>query len=449
MALFGFGRERKTAGASELVLAYLEDAQRVRSPLVVLDARKVDLAATLQGIDEAAGSLTLSLGTPLRADPGSRLELILYHEGMRIGGTTRLLELRSGQAVLELPDTLELRERRALPRARMNPKEGANLTGLTSLFEGVGINGLLENLSEGGCRVRVEKAMNIKDERRLPLGSALVPVGHPFMLLKLNKVPRCPAVLETAGRVVYVDDRSGLCLGIAFEKLRSDAASAIRTLVSSRLGSTPTVLPPKARRKSVTEDVETERPPRDMREEPPSLQRVAKAEDETNVPREPKPASPSVQPPVEATSTPNPPAPRNSALLRLKKRERSLVVLGQGSGVEALKAYLLESEGYGQVHGTSDWAETIARLQAAPVDLLFVDLDRPILEAMEMLAKLRESGLGLPPVVLAADEVSRGLVVAATRVGVSQLLVRPYSLDETLGRMLESLLGLNGLSGSA
>ena len=117
--------------------------------------------------------------------------------------------MRSNGIVVELPEDLELLERRKLPRARLNPKEGANVTALTNLFEGVGVNGIMESISEGGCRVRVEKALNIKDEKRLPLGTALLPKGQPFMLLKLNKVPKCPAVMELAGKVAYLDDSGG------------------------------------------------------------------------------------------------------------------------------------------------------------------------------------------------------------------------------------------------
>lgn len=434
MALFGFGKDRKPGGSSELVLAYLEDAQRVRSPLFLRDGRKVDLPAALQGVDEDAGTLSVNLSGPFSGERGSRVDLTLYHEGLRIGATARVAELRSGLVVLELPEELELRERRKQPRARLNPKEGATLTGLTSLFEGVGINGTLENLSEGGCRVRVDKALNVKDERRLPLGAALVPVGHAFMLLKLNKVPRCPAVMETAGTVVYVDDSSGLCLGLAFEKLRGDVATAIKGLVSSRAGTPPASLPPKARRKAAVEEESLARPPR--REEAPPVAR------EKPAPPVPKPLAEAEAPPSEPVVEPDPAAPpRNPALLRLKKRARTLLVLSQGAGADLLKDHL-EEDGYGRVLMASDWAQAITRLQEAPVDLLLVDLERPILEAMEMLGKLQEADLALPPVVLAADEVSRGIVVAATRVGVAHLLVRPYLLDEAFSRMVEAQLGL-------
>lgn len=167
MALFSFGKDRKEGGSSELVLAYLEDAQRVRTPFLLKDKRKVDVPATLQGLDEEAGTLTFQ-ATGGTFEKGAKADFLFMLENLRLGGVLRVSEVRSNGVVAELPEELELLERRKLPRARLNPKEGANVTALTNLFEGVGVNGIMESISEGGCRVRVEKALNIKDEKRLP-----------------------------------------------------------------------------------------------------------------------------------------------------------------------------------------------------------------------------------------------------------------------------------------
>lgn len=439
MALFGFSKDKKGGGNSDLVLAYLEDAQRVRSPFFLQDARKVDLPATLQAIDEEAGTFSVGLGMPFNGDKGAKVEFTLYHEGLRIMGATRVAELRGGSVVLELPADLELKERRKHPRARLNPKEGANLTGLSSLFEGIGINGTLENVSEGGCRVRVDKALNIKDERRLPLGVALVPPGHAFMLLKLNKVPRCPAVMELSGKVAYAEDSGGLCLGIVFEQPRADVAAALRSLVSSRAGAVPTSLPPKARRKPVAEEDEDLLPRREARKpDPEPAPKPVPKPDPPPVPVVP----PEVAAPVPAPeASPAPAASRNSPLLRLKKRTRSIVLLAPGANGSLLREHL-EEEGYGKVVLATDWAETIEQLHEGGAGLLLVDLERPILEVLEMLGKLTEAELALPPTVLAADEVSKAIVIAASRVGVTQLLVRPYALDEAFSTMVEEQMGL-------
>jgi len=262
MAVFGFGKEKKDSGGGpELVLAYLEEAQRNRVPFTLAVPGKPAIPAAIQSIDEGQGRITFQGPQPPTADKGSRLELIFIQEGLRVGGSSRVVELRPNLVVAELPGALELKERRAQPRARLNPKEGTTLTALTGLFEGVGITGIVENLSEGGARIRVEKAMNLKGEKRLPLGSSLVPPGQPFMLIKLNKAPKAPAVMELEGRAVFLDSGSGgLTMGIAFDPPKADQATALRGLVASRTTPVPSVLPPKARRRQEPEP-ETAAPP--------------------------------------------------------------------------------------------------------------------------------------------------------------------------------------------
>lgn len=437
MALFGFGKDKQDGGTSDLVMAYLEEAQRVRSPFFLQDGRKMDRAGVLQSLDEEAGTLNLQMGGPYAGEKGAKVDFVFIHDNLRLGATARVCDIRGGTVVLEIPSALELLERRKQPRARLNAKEGATLTGLTSLFEGVGITGILENLSESGCRVRVEKAMNIKDQKKLGIGTALVPVGHTFMILKLNKVPRCPAVMEMGGQVAYLDDRGGgLVLGLLFEK--SEFAGALRSMVANRAGSVPSSLPPKARRKTVLDEPDSEPPPRPERPaepvpppkaaEPPKV--VAEAPLAPPAPAEKEPSAP-----VE--SVPH----RNSALARLKKRSRAAVVLASAGHGELLREHLAE-DGYGRVFVAVGWDEVVAHLQEPAVGFLFIDTERPVLESMEMVQRLHEAGLALPPIVLAAEEVSRALVLAAQRAGVTHLLVKPYALDDSLSLLFEQQMGL-------
>ncbi len=175
MALFGFGKDKKGGpDSSEQILAYLEDAQRTKAVVTLMGPRKGETTATIQALDEGDGTFTFQASPMPGVEKGTSIDFTFIQESLRLGGTARVADLRSGLWVLELPDTLEVRERRGQPRARLNPKEGTTLTALTGIFDGVGITGVVENLSETGARVRVEKALNIKGEKRLPLGTALV-----------------------------------------------------------------------------------------------------------------------------------------------------------------------------------------------------------------------------------------------------------------------------------
>jgi len=437
MALFGFGKEKKVGESSETVLAYVEDAQRVRAAITVLDSRKKSVTATIQGFDEAEGTLTLQMGGPLLgAEKGAKIDLVFMADSLRLGISTRALEIRSGFMVVEIPDAIELLERRATPRARLNPKEGATLTGLSSIFEGVGITGLLENISEGGCRIKVEKALNIKDEKRLPLGEALVPVGHPFMLLKLNKVPKCTSVMELAGKVAYLESTtSGLVIGLAFEKPRADIAAMIRNLVSSRCAAVPSSVPPKTRRRQEV----VEESPRAPKPVPPPEERPAP------VPPKAIEAPPVEVPPVEEAPIEAPEAlpvasTRNPTLLRLKKRSRAVVVLVSHQAHADELAAFLEAQGYARVFIALGLGELRELLRQPNLGLLLLDSDIGYLDLLEEVRSLKDEFHHLPNIILAAEEVSRGVVIAAHRVGVNQLMVKPYALDEAFNTTLEDLI---------
>jgi c-di-GMP-binding flagellar brake protein YcgR len=249
MAIFGFGKEKNPGDGFLQTLAYLEDALRLRSPFVLEAPGRPEVAASLHSVSEDGRIFRLLPESPFKVDKGGAVTFTLIHDGLRIGGSTRAAETREGVVALQFPETLTLMERRRLPRARLNPKEGATLTALQDLFQGVGINSVVENISEGGARVRVEKAMTINTEKRLVLGTQLVPPGQVFMVLKLNKVPKCAPVLEAQGRAVYLThEAGGLMMGFVFDKPAQAVEASLRRLVATRAKPMPDALPPKTRR---------------------------------------------------------------------------------------------------------------------------------------------------------------------------------------------------------
>ncbi len=456
MALFGFGKDKREAdGASEPVLAYLEEAQRTRASFILLGPRKVEIPATLQAVDEAEGLLAFHAPSAPALEKGFRMEFLFFQEGLRLGGRVSVEETRSGLLLVALPETLELEERRGQPRAKLNPKEGCSLTALTGLFEGVGITGIVENLSEGGARVRVEKALNLKGEKRLPLGTALIPPGQAFMLIKLNKAPKCPAVMEFEGRAAYLDaSAGGLTVGIAFDPPKPDLATALRNLVASRTSPIPAALPPKARRRP--EAAPRPADPVQSAVEPPAA----------GPPRQPLPApaepAAGAQPPAVRAAVPSPPpasspppapaAPipasvpgpgvpaRNEAILRLKKRSRAVVALAPTPAAEDLLREHLHKDGFGRALVTASRMELLEFLQQPNLGVLFLDGNLSILEALELIGELRQSHPALPPIVLAVEEVSAGVALAARRRGVAQILVKPYALDASFSDLLNQQL---------
>jgi len=439
MALFGFGKDKKATGnASEQILAYLEDAQRTRTPFTLIGPKKAEAAATIQAIDEAEGLITFQTPLHLAADKGARVEFIFLQEGLRLSGTGCIAELRANLVLVELPEALEVKERRAQPRARLNPKEGTTLTALTGLFEGVGITGAVENLSESGARVRVEKGMSLKGEKRLPLGVALVPAGQEFMLIKLNKAPKCPAVMELTGRAVFLDaSAGGLVMGVAFDPMRPDLASAVRSLVASRTTPVPSVLPPKNRRK-----LEAPAPEPDAGRPPEPAPAPAAPAPAAPMPAAPMPAASAPSAPLPAAEPTSHPAPKADALLRLKKRSRAVVALAPSPAFADLLKEYLQEEGYGRVLVSHSQKDFLEFLQQPNLAVLFIDGNFSTLDALQFVTRTKSANPALPPVILAVEEASTSIVLAAHRSGVSQILVKPYSLDQAFSDLLSQQMGL-------
>ncbi len=441
MAIFGQKKSRPGEGV-ELALAYLEEAQRLRLALTVLAPKGREAPALLSAITDER--VTLALQGPLVAERGDTLGLLLHMDGLRLKVSTTLVELKAGTAVLEAPAGIALAERRKKPRARLNAREGATVTALTGLFDGIGVSGPLENISEGGLRMRVERAMDVKTQRRMPLGSSLLPVGQSLMLVKLAKLPKCP-ILELTGAVAYLEaDRYGLCIGITFEPGKESLLSPVRQLVASRASSIPSTVPPKTRR-SIEE-------PSPAEHESPRGIELATPRPEPQPAPEPRPTpTPAALPPPEPAA-PEPPAPapaaegsdRSHALLRVKKRSRALVLaMHPGPGQDQLATFLAE-EGYGRILAVSTLSDLLEALdEAGGVHLVFIDGGVAELEGLELASLIHHRYEGAPPpIVLAEDHVDTDLVLESREAGVSHILVKPYEPDADLAHLFEAQLGL-------
>ncbi len=459
MALFSFNKDKRDDGDVESVLAYLEDLQRTRTPLIILDAKKKEATAQVNGIDEGAGQITLQLQGPMvGAAKGGDIELLFMSEGLRIGAPTRILDVRGTTLQVDIPASLELRERRKEPRARLLAKEPANLTALTELFGGVGLNGSIENLSENGARVKVEKAMAIKGEKKLPLTQNLVPAGQTFMIVKVNAVPKCPPTLELSGKAVYLEQApGGLFVGVKFDK----AQSPVRSFLSTRASSLPKTVPAKTRRRAPRPVDPDDSPRKDTPAAPKVVEPDVKPKVEATAIPAPSVAAPEAAP-AEASQSPalaSPslptaadPTPAESPepevpfervppnpIMRLKKRSRALLVLAAQARLPMICA-ALEEDGFGRVIGASTYADLLPYLDEPNLGVLFMDLNESVLGSLQVLREIHAAHEALPPVVLAAEEISKAVVVAAAREGARQLIVKPYALDDAFFVTLEQAL---------
>jgi CheY-like chemotaxis protein len=430
-----FGKDKGEGGNSDLAMAYLEEAQRLRASMVLVDPKSRELSVHIQSIHE--DRIALQAQGLLPVEKGDKFSLLLNMDGSRFRIKLRAIEMKNGTLHVDVPVEIELAERRKRPRARLNAKEGATATALTGLFEGTGVTGVPENISEQGVRIRVEKAMEIKGERKLHPALALMPVGTQLMLIKLSKLPKAPN-LEIDGKVVGVAmDGNTLCLNIAFNGVHT----ALRNLVASRSSAPPTSVPPKSRRKAELE-------PRERPSHEPELER-------SRAPEAPKPPAPVAEaaPAAAPAAAPVPdtpaeaPAERNgdraNALSALKKRTRAILIAMEDHPDRDWLQAFLEEEGYQRIHLASTLTQVLEALDQPGLSLIIIDGGVAEIKGIELADFLKNRlGEGKPPIILAQETVQTVLVLAARRAGVDEILVKPYDHDETLAGKIETLLGL-------
>src|SRR3989304_5604399 len=113
-----------------------------------------------------------------------------------------------------------------------------------------------------------------------------------------------------------------------------------------------------------------------------------------------------------------------------------LVVAGEGSNVLLLKR-LLQQAGYTNVRSTTDPREAVPLYNAAPPDLILLDLHMPYIDGfavMELLAPQIAAGTYLPILVLTAD-ITPEAKRRALAIGAKDFLNKPFDHTEVLLRI--------------
>jgi len=477
MGLFSLGKDSKKDGGDPTVMAYLEDAMRIKAPAMLIDPHKNELPCNIASIREEDGTMNLQLHANLLAEKGAKVGIVIIVDNMRIYGSSKLQEVKPGHAMVDIPSSFELTERRKKQRAKVNPREGTTVTLLSGLFDGIGITGLADNLSEGGVRVKVENAIEIKTEKKINITGRTVHTGQIFPIVKISKIPRCLVTIECGGRLIYTDVQSGVTyLGVAFEEFKSEYAKAIEGFVAGRCTPPPNSLPPRSRRakeefidtghssdssagKDKDKDKEEgadkdkdskdhkEKESKDHKEKEPKESK-SKSDDHSDAPPPVAPSAPAAADtapaPDQATSEASMPTrPVPSPLQKLKRKTKTIVLGGTDDDLTVIgleKVFL--SEGYGKVLRLGIGELIAAPPQGAGLILLALDTD---FESCIKLAKAIQSQLSDPaPMVLISETIPPGVgaTLDAKAAGIQMLLPKAAKLDDAVFTKLEEMMGI-------
>jgi CheY-like chemotaxis protein len=422
------------------ILAWLEELARIRTPLELKVQEKdlLPIPAKVEVVAEESSALTLSLQRIPAPEPkaGQIIHVVFPLDGQRFR-TDLVYRGRGGymQCVFALPEAIYHAERREAIRARFGTREKTQVVALEGLFEGVGLGGQMVNLSLGGCAFRLQRAMDIRGDRRLPLRHDLLIPGTQLALLRLQDLPHLPLV-ECGGVVAHVDQRTdGLIMGVRFEGLGSFESQVVGRVLTQRVPGFRRGFPRKRRHRDLTEE-ELKRPqapedplPEEMQEpdelQPPSDADVALSDEELQELR-------------ETVRVPN-------RLNLLRKRGKRILLLMGDELDRAILMATLHVDGFRSVYEATSLEQALELNCTVAFEMVIVDQKVGEHGALDLVEALRAEGLtkGAPVVVLQRHEEVR-LKVASKAGGISLILQHPVDFDGLMKPALEGLLGLVG-----
>ncbi len=415
------------------ILAYLEALFRQGSELLAhLPGDRLDpYAVRLEMISEGKGTFTVRLKShPLR-EPGKGMltEFLFTMDGQRFLAKAECLGRSSAERnEFRLPQSICRADRRRGSRVRFGIRERAQVVALESLFEGVGLSGQLLNLSQEGCAFRLEKAIDIRTDRRLALRRDALSSVTKLGLIRLKEIPNAP-VMDLSGAVSHCEARTeGLVVGLSFPTKGGFETQVIERLLLARAPNPCVGIPRKQRQ------AEQARPEN------------GRAEPGTGAE---EPAAPEA-PPVAAAPLRllEPPAKVLSAAETqriLKRCSRQILLVVENDLEREFLAARLRAEGFRGIHEARGWLPAVHKTRKVSLDLILINQQVGPNTALEILDSLR--GNGLPDevrvVVLKQQEDVR--LALASKAGRLVLVPgQPEAFKQVLVPGLEELLGLSG-----
>lgn len=374
--------------AARLALAYLELARRWHMPLALETGTGIEAESTIESLDPRRGRLTLAISNAPSAglEPDDEVRLFLGLEEGRWMGRAVVQHYRDNRRlfVLSLPRELTAQDRRRTPRTRevqdlkvlIRPQE----------FSGSAFHGTLMDLAEGGLQMRVERhsegtADEAEEALREGLDLAVVRLGVPG-----------GREIECQGRLVHLSrGRAGLLAGIRFRNLNPEGRQWLEGYLAPRVHPTVTELPPLA----FTPEAEPE-PTADLPSQEDSAARV-------------------------------------DALLRLKKRGRTLLLAMPTGQARLDLVNALLADGYGRVLVVEHLWQVGEALQGQAVHCVFIDGGVQEVDPLELASFVFYArGDRRCAILLATLDPVRFPESALRQAGVDRLVPKPYSLPVLL-----------------
>lgn len=111
--------------------------------------------------------------------------------------------------------------------------------------------------------------------------------------------------------------------------------------------------------------------------------------------------------------------------------KKKILIVDDEKNLRESLAELVEGEGYETVQ-SSDGAEALLQIRASEFACVFLDIRMPRMDGLQLLAKLRDEGLTLTPVVIISAFGDSERTIEAMRSGAFDYVTKPLNIDELL-----------------
>ena len=435
---------RQSLRDPEQILAWLEELSRLGTALE-LECSESDLTplqAKVRLVAEDTGTVSFAFKWKPAKEftAGQKVRLVFPLDRQRFQtdlvyqGRGNYLEYR-----FHLPTAIYHAERRDAIRVKMRPRDELNIIVLQGFFDGLGLTGTLVDLSIGGCCFLVQRALQIKGERRLPISVNLLAPGTALVLVRLPNLPHLPQV-ECGGYVCSMRAGSeGVVVGVRFEGLGGPETAVLTKFLSERDPGIAIGFPRKHRRReedateaetqSVVRAVEAAAPEVAPTEAGTAIDPLDEADD----------ALPGGRPEAGFLD----PASEIELMKRLHKRGKK-ILLAMSDELERISLLAqLQHDGYRSLFEAQSLVQALEHHRRVPLDLVVLDQSVGHMGALKLLDVLRENGLPKEtPVVVMQKTVDHQLTLARKGGRVNLLVERPLDYDAAMKLPLEGLLKL-------
>jgi CheY-like chemotaxis protein len=332
------------------------------------------------------------------------------------------------QAIFKVPECITHAERRGQMRARFGRLEKASVTILEDLFKGHGATGRLVNLSMEGLCMKIERAISIEQDRRLPISQNLFQFHQTLMVVRILDLPHSP-VVECTGRVAHLEEfPEGLLMGIHLEGLGGLEAQILNQVLGRRLPTFSRSFPQKRRRCEMdfTSADEAERLAR-MLEDKGGEEAAPAADEEADV--------------LEAVEDPMDALPPQDRLALVKKRCRRILLIQSDDLNRAILAGTLQVDGFRQVREARNLLEALQCTRVGTFDLIILDQTIGTHGAQTILERLRKLGhCEDVPVIMIAEHTDVKTTIMAKAARIDHVQKVPIDYDGELRGVLNHLL---------